>query len=248
MTAGRGVEPATGPLRLILFDVDGTLVDSQGTIVRCMTQAVVAQDLPPPLPAAVRAIIGLSLPQALAQLAPDVPGVTQAALVEGYKRAYQSERLREGAAHSPLFPGARTVLETLHAVPEYILGVATGKSQRGLDALIEAHDLRMFVTRQVADHHPSKPHPSMVLTAMAETGIPPADTVMIGDTSFDMEMGRAAGVTTIAVDWGYHPADQLQADHRLSDFSALPGVLQRIWPQVAAQTADGVRRKDTTDE
>jgi phosphoglycolate phosphatase len=108
--------------------------------------------------------------------------------------------------------------------------VATGKSQRGLDALIEGHDLGMFVTRQVADHHPSKPHPSMILTAMSETGIPPADTVMIGDTTFDMDMGRAAGVTTIGVDWGYHPAAHLGADHMLAEFAALPDLLRRIWP------------------
>ncbi|PRZ45160.1 HAD-IA family hydrolase [Tritonibacter scottomollicae] len=220
----------TGPLRLILFDVDGTLVDSQGTIVACMTEAFVAEGLEPPQRAAILSIVGLSLPQALAQLAAAQTVPVQEALVAGYKRAYQAARLREGAAHSPLYPGARAALDTLHAVPEYLLGVATGKSQRGLDALIEGHDLTMFVTRQVADHHPSKPHPSMILTAMSETGIPPADTVMIGDTTFDMEMGRAAGVTTIGVDWGYHAAAHLRADHMLSDFGALPDLLRRIWP------------------
>ena len=221
----------TSALKLILFDVDGTLVDSQGTIVACMTAAFADQGLAPPTPEAIRAIVGLSLPQALAILAEDQSDAVQARLVEGYKSSYKAARLREGAAHSPLFPGAREMLEVLHAVPEYILGVATGKSQRGLDGLIEVHDLKMFVTRQVADHHPSKPHPSMVLTAMSETGIPPADTVMIGDTTFDMEMGRAAGVTTIAVDWGYHPADRLVADYRLSRFADLPGVLNQIWPR-----------------
>lgn len=220
----------TGPLRLILFDVDGTLVDSQATIVACMTEAFVAEGLEPPQRAAILSIVGLSLPQALAQLAATQTIPVQDALVAGYKRAYQAARLREGAAHSPLYPGARAALDTLHAVPEYLLGVATGKSQRGLDALIEGHDLTMFVTRQVADHHPSKPHPSMILTAMSETGIPPADTVMIGDTTFDMEMGRAAGVTTIGVDWGYHVTAHLRADHMLSDFGALPDLLRRIWP------------------
>lgn len=221
----------TSALKLILFDVDGTLVDSQDTIVACMTAAFHAEGLVAPTPAATRAIVGLSLPQAMAILAEGQSEAVQARLVEGYKSAFKASRLREGAAHTPLFPGAREVLEALHAVPEYILGVATGKSQRGLDGLLEAQGLKMFVTRQVADHHPSKPHPSMVLTAMAETGIPPADTVMIGDTTFDMEMGRAAGVTTIAVDWGYHPADQLVADYRLSRFADLPALLRQIWPR-----------------
>jgi len=220
----------TSALKLILFDVDGTLVDSQGTIVSCMNEAFAGAGLVPPSRAAILSIVGLSLPQAMTRLAADQSAQVQDALVEGYKRAYQAARLREGAAHSPLYPGARAALDALHAVPEYILGVATGKSQRGLDALIDGHDLGMFVTRQVADHHPSKPHPSMVLTAMSETGIAPADTVMIGDTTFDMEMGRAAGVTTIGVDWGYHAAAHLGADHMLAEFAALPDLLRRIWP------------------
>lgn len=220
----------TAALKLILFDVDGTLVDSQGTIVSCMNEAFAGAGVMPPSRAAILSIVGLSLPQAMTRLAADQSAQVQDALVEGYKQAYQAARLREGAAHSPLYPGARAALDALHAVPEYILGVATGKSQRGLDALIEGHDLGMFVTRQVADHHPSKPHPSMILTAMSETGIAPADTVMIGDTTFDMDMGRAAGVTTIGVDWGYHAAAHLGADHMLAEFAALPDLLRRIWP------------------
>ncbi|NIZ14810.1 HAD-IA family hydrolase [Phaeobacter sp. HF9A] len=222
-------QTGTGPLRLILFDVDGTLVDSQGAITACMTQAFEGQGLVPPAREAMLSIVGLSLPEAMAQLAPEQPAEVQAALVDRYRTAFKTGRLMQGAAHAPLYPGAKQVLNALQAVPEYLLGVATGKSLRGLEGLIEAHGLDMFVTRQVADHHPSKPHPSMVLTAMAETGIPPADTVMIGDTSFDMEMGRAAGVTTISVDWGYHPSEQLNADHHLTDFADLPGLLRRIW-------------------
>lgn len=219
----------SAPLRLVLFDVDGTLADSQGAITGAMAAAFAGVELPLPSRAAILSIVGLSLPQAMAELAPQAGAGVQAALVEGYKQAYKSAREQSGAGHSPLFPGAREALEALHAVPDYLLGVATGKSQRGLDALIAAHGLDCFVTRQVADHHPSKPHPSMVLTALAETGVEPQHAVMIGDTSFDMDMGRAAGVTTIAVEWGYHPAERLAADHRIGHFSELAPLLQQIW-------------------
>ncbi len=216
-------------LRLILFDVDGTLADSQSAIAAAMRLAFDGAGLTPPDHGDILSIVGLSLPLAMAQLAPQASADQQAQLVAGYKSAYMSQRLAQGAGHSPLFPGAAETLAALHAVPEYLLGVATGKSQRGLDALIEAHGLTCFVTRQVADHHPSKPHPSMVLTALAETGLAPEQAVMIGDTSFDIDMGRAAGVCTIAVDWGYHPAAGLGADHVISSFAQLAPLLQQIW-------------------
>lgn len=216
-------------LRLILFDVDGTLADSQGAITSAMAAAFAGAGLPSPSRAEILSIVGLSLPLAMAELAGEQPADVQAVLVEGYKSAYKSARLAAGAGHSPLYPGAAEVLAELNAVPEYLLGVATGKSQRGLDALIEAHELRCFVTRQCADHHPSKPHPSMVLRAMAETGVRPEDTVMIGDTSFDIDMGRAAGVRTIAVDWGFHPAERLGADHIIKSFGELASLLRNTW-------------------
>lgn len=216
-------------LRLILFDVDGTLADSQNAIASAMASTFEGQGLTVPAHAEILSIVGLSLPLAMDQLAPTQSSEVRAHLVAGYKQAYMDKRLAQGAGHSPLFPGAAEVLAELHAVPEYLLGVATGKSQRGLDALIAAHGLECFVTRQVADHHPSKPHPSMVLTALAETGVAPADAVMIGDTSFDIDMGRAAGVRTIAVDWGYHPAADLGADHIISRFDQLAPLLQQIW-------------------
>lgn len=219
----------TAPLRLVLFDVDGTLVDSQNAITGAMNEAFSGAGLPVPPRGAILSIVGLSLDRAMAQLAPEADAATHAALVDGYKHAYMTSRQAAGAAHSPLYPGARAVLDTLNAVPEYLLGVATGKSKRGVDALIAAHGLDCFVTRQVADHHPSKPHPSMVLTAMEETGVLPEHTVMIGDTSYDIDMGRAAGVCTIAVDWGFHPAERLGADHIIRSFDELAPLLAGIW-------------------
>lgn len=219
----------SAPLRLVLFDVDGTLVDSQGAITGAMTAAFTGAGLLPPPREAMLSVVGLSLDLVMRALAPEADADTHAALVEGYKTSYMTARQAAGAAHSPLYPGAREVLESLHAVPEYLLGVATGKSQRGVDALVAAHGLSCFVTRQVADHHPSKPHPSMVLAAMAETGVAQENTVMIGDTSYDIDMGRAAGVCTIAVDWGFHPADRLGADHIIRSFDELTPLLAGIW-------------------
>ncbi len=216
-------------LRLILFDVDGTLADSQAAITGAFATSFAAQDLPVPSRDDILSIVGLSLPVAVHQLAPRLEAARVEAVVEGYKTAYMTARQAAGAGHTPLFPGAQEVLEALNAVPEYLLGVATGKSKRGLDALISAHALSCFVTQQVADHHPSKPHPSMVTTAMAETGVTAAQTVMIGDTSYDIDMGRAAGVTTIAVAWGYHPAEQLGADYLIREFAELPSLLRDIW-------------------
>lgn len=222
----------TKPLRLVIFDVDGTLVDSQTDIIGAMTRAFEGQNFDVPTRDQVLGIVGLSLPVAMAKLAPDAPGAVQANLVEGYKSAYVEMRAKTGAAQSsPLYPGARDALEALHSVPELLMGVATGKSKRGLDKLIEAHALqKFFVTEQVADFHPSKPHPSMILQAMADAGVTPENTVMIGDTSFDMDMAQAAGVRGIGVSWGYHPVDALTgAQHILDDFSALSDALAMMW-------------------
>jgi phosphoglycolate phosphatase len=203
-------------LRLILFDVDGTLVDSQGLIYASMRTAFETCGLTPPERQWVVGRIGLSLDQIVADHAPAelVPRV-----VEGYKVAYFEGRERLGTvATSPLFDGIRDVLDTLRSQDWTLLGVATGKSKRGLDKLIEGHSLNgYFVTQQVADFHPSKPHPSMVLAALSDTGVDPDDAVLIGDTAFDVEMGRAAGIRTIGVNWGYHSADRLAAAHRTVD-------------------------------
>ncbi|MFD0859751.1 HAD-IA family hydrolase [Roseovarius aquimarinus] len=218
-------------LRLVIFDVDGTLVDSQGDIALAMHHAFTELGAPVPETAAIRSIIGLSLDVAMARLAPALTPRDHGALVEAYKRSYMSLRAEAGAAQSsPLFPGTREMLTALGARDDLLLGVATGKSRRGLDKLIEGHGLEgVFVTHQVADHHPSKPHPAMVLAALAEAGVGPADAVMIGDTSYDMEMARAAKVATIGVPWGYHPVADLRADHVLAGWDDLPARLAELW-------------------
>ena len=224
----------SAPLRLAIFDVDGTLVDSQNDILGAMRSSFDSVGLKAPERDQILGIVGLSLPVAMHRLLPEADPELRDQLVEGYKSAYVEMRAQVGAAQSsPLYPGARDVLEALHAQPGVLLGVATGKSKRGLDKLLEAHGLaHLFITQQVADFHPSKPHPSMILTAMAEAGVEPKDTVMIGDTSFDMEMARAAGVPGIGVSWGYHPVSALnEAAHLLDAFAALPDALSAIWSE-----------------
>lgn len=219
-------------LRLVVFDVDGTLVDSEADIFASMGVAFDGAGLPHPSRAAVRAIVGLSLDQAFAALVPAARAGDRAAMVARYKEAYHALRVEKGPASSPLFPGARDVLEALRADPWTLLAVATGKSRRGLDALIDNHGLQgWFISEQVADFHPSKPHPSMLHTILSESGVSPARAVMVGDTSFDMDMARAAGIAAIGVSWGYHPVDRLDADRIIDDFAALPGAIDRVLEQ-----------------
>ncbi|MDM7458017.1 MAG: HAD-IA family hydrolase [Paracoccus sp. (in: a-proteobacteria)] len=196
-------------MRLVIFDVDGTLVDSQHHITHAMAAGFAAADLPPPSREDVLGIVGLSLPVAVSQLLPLADLTTQGRVVDGYRAAYLQARTQKAA---PLYPGARDCLDRLAARDDLLLAVATGKSRRGLDAVIAAHGLDgLFISLQTADAHPSKPHPSMVHQALAEAGAPPERTVMIGDTSFDIDMARAAGVTGFGVAWGYHRREALDA-------------------------------------
>jgi len=222
------------PLRLVIFDVDGTLVDSQGDILGAMQLAFASEGLPVPPREAVLGVVGLSLDILMPQLAPEQDAGTQARLVQAYKDAYMTLRADTSRGpSSPFYPGARAALEQLQAQPDTLLGVATGKSRRGLDKLLEAHGLQgMFVTQQVADFHPSKPNPAMLLEALRETGVRAQDAVMVGDTSFDMEMAASAGICGIAVDWGYHPASRLgAARHKLARFEDLAPLLDTIWTE-----------------
>ncbi len=216
---------------LVVFDVDGTLVDSQAHIMAAMEAAFAAVGRSMPPRATALSVVGLSLPLALRRLVPGAREAEAEAMVAAYRDGFQRLRLSGGTA-LPLFPGTGEMLEALAAAPGTLLGLATGKSRRGLDHLLETHGLaRFFVTTQVADDHPSKPHPSMLLAALNETGAEAGDAVMVGDTEYDMEMGRAAGFRTVAVAWGYHGRDRL----------AGADVLIEGWAELAP-ALDGFRR------
>lgn len=197
--------------RLVVFDCDGTLVDSQAAICRSMEHAFTAAGLPLPDRNAVRRIVGLSLPQALLALTPDAPEERRTHALEAYKTSFRSAR-SEGVLDEPLYPGMEALLRRAHAGGR-ILGVATGKSDRGLAACLKRHGVHgLFATLQTADRHPSKPHPAMLEAALFEAGAGADKTVVVGDTVFDIAMARAAGVRAIGVAWGYHePAELLEA-------------------------------------
>lgn len=197
-------------IRLAIFDCDGTLSDGQAPVCRAMEDAFAQSGLPAPYLHQVRRIVGLSLPQAIHRLAPDADADQLAHAVASYKECFRKARL-EGQVHEPLFPGMAELVRSLHG-KGWSLGVATGKSDRGLKSTLHANELLdCFTTLQTADCHPSKPHPSMALTAMDEAFAAPENTLMIGDTVYDMECAVAAGIGAIGVSWGYHDAEELLA-------------------------------------
>jgi len=205
-------------VRLVVFDYDGTLVDSQAMIVATMQSAFAELGRAAPESVAVRGVIGLALERAILQLA--VPPGTAAgepelalvaALAAAYRRRVVAARARHGVGREPLFLGMRAVVQALDR-PDRLLAIATGKNRRGLLHGLAGHDLaRHFAILKTADDGPSKPHPAILEQAMAEAGARPEETLMIGDTAFDMQMARQAGAHALGVAWGYHATDELLA-------------------------------------
>jgi phosphoglycolate phosphatase len=218
-------------LPLIVFDMDGTLIDTHGLIAEHMATAFLGNGLPEPTPAEVRQIIGLSLPIAIGRLANSSDGPFIDRLVESYRTAYR-ESLEHNADREPLFPGARAALDRLRNNPATLLGIATGKGLAGVHRILGNHGLAgHFVTLQTPDHNPSKPDPSMLLRAMAETGSSPNETIMIGDTVFDIELAVNAGCRSVGVTWGYHdPADLIRAGAgaMIDSYDELDAALNRV--------------------
>lgn len=194
--------------RLAVFDCDGTLVDGQGPICIAMERAFAARGLPPPPRSAIRRTVGGGLVSAMRYLHPNAGEAEHLALTDAYKQAFRTAR-EAGELAEPLFAGIAELIAALRR-DDWLLGVATGKSMRGLQHCLATHGLtEHFVTLQTADLHPSKPHPAMLEAALAEAAVAPEAAVMIGDTTFDIAMAHTIGVRAIGVDWGYHEAAEL---------------------------------------
>lgn len=195
-------------LSFVVFDCDGTLVDSLHGIASAMTQTFEAHGHVAPSHAQIQSIIGISLEPAIARLMPDHGADVHGVLAESYREHFTAMR-QTGDIPEVLYPGAREAVGRL-AATDALLGVATGKSRRGAERVLETHGLREhFISIRTADDGPGKPHPHMLQLAMGDCGAEPHETVMIGDTTYDIEMARAAGAGAIGVSWGYHEAEAL---------------------------------------
>lgn len=220
-------------MNLVIFDLDGTLVNSEAIILGAQVETFTRCGLVHPGREAGLGIVGLTLDIALARLAglaaPDE------VLTETYKQVFNGMRSRaesDPALAEPLFPGVVEMLSALARQTETVLGIATGKSRRGADYLLERHGWQdLFATIQTADDAASKPHPEMILRAIAETGARPETTLMVGDSNFDMEMAVAAGVLPVAVSWGFQTVPALRAAgarHVIEHCDELIGVVDRL--------------------
>lgn len=197
---------AANPRRfdLLIFDWDGTLMDSAGVIAVCIQAASRDMGLPMPSREAASHVIGLGLREALEMLFPDLPEAAHPELAGHYRRHFLSQD-----ALIPLFDGARELLAELHA-GGHLLAVATGKARRGLDRAFEHSGLESyFHASRTADETFSKPHPAMIEELLDELAIAPERALMIGDTSHDLDMARNAGIASLAAGYGAHPAESL---------------------------------------
>lgn len=223
-------------MKLVIFDCDGTLVDSADEIGANMRVTFEGLGLKWPGQAATRQCIGLSLPQTMQRLHPHGSPESHEALAEAYRNSfYKTSEAARG--RQVFFDGALEAIARLRQRDNILLAIATGKSQRGVTRMLDNAEIprSAFVSIQTADDAPSKPDPAMVLQAMAEAGgIGGHNTVMVGDASYDIEMARAAGAFALGVEWGYHCVDTLQrsgAHKVMSHFNQLDNILEGFWEQ-----------------
>ena len=212
---------------LVVFDWDGTLMDSAARIVDAVRAAIAASGLEARSEAEIREVIGLGMEEAVAALYPGTAAAARVRLARAYREAF-ARAVAERPAE--LFAGVEATLERLEAAG-YLLAVATGKSRSGLQRdLARAGVAHRFVASRTADECGSKPGPRMLEELLAELGVAPGAALMVGDTLFDLQMARHAGVPAVAVSWGVHDAERLRAagpEHLIRDIAELPPWLAR---------------------
>jgi len=192
--------------QLIVFDWDGTLMDSTGHIVKCMQEAIAQLDFPPLNDAAISHIIGLGLNEAAQALYPNISVAAVEQLANTYRQVWLS-----GPINTPLFDHASTLIQNLNE-QDYFLGVATGKSRSGLNKVLSSTQLEPFFhATRCADECYSKPNPQMIEELMDYLGVTPKETLMIGDTEYDLQMAHNAGADSLGISHGAHGVDTLQA-------------------------------------
>lgn len=212
---------------LIIFDWDGTLMDSAAKIVHCFERAFTDAGIPYPGAEAVRRIIGLGLKEAIVELIPGAPSSSCDAVGDRYRDYF----LALDSNSMVLFPGVREGLEMLSARGA-LLAVATGKSRRGLDRVLASTGLgNLFVSTRCADEAFSKPHPRMLSDILDQTGMTPDRAVMIGDTTYDMLMAKAAGMSGIAVSYGVHSHEELMQHGPVACCASFEEVLSWLQPR-----------------
>ncbi len=214
-------------MKLVLFDCDGTLVDSVGLIHEVMARTFVHFGYAKPDVSLTKSIIGLTLDIAIARMQGKPHVDEEATAMTAHYKAIFAETRAEAGFQEALFDGIKPMIDQLAKRDELLMGAVTGKSRRGLNLIMDTHGFREnFIVSRTADDCPSKPHPAMVTECCHETGMVAADTIVIGDAIYDMQMAKAAGAKAIGVAWGYASTSDLTAagaDAIVNHPSEIPG-------------------------